>query len=91
MQVITDDQGIEDINPYFNQNYNLENSVFFKGYGIESFLQFFKDCDLVLKSKKPAKTFENIRPTFSNTLYSVLVIEAVNKSLHSNGKWIRIE
>ena len=91
LQLITDDQGIEDINPYFNQNYNLENSVFFKGYGIESFLQFFKDCDLVLKSKKPAKTFENIRPTFSNTLYSVLVIEAVNKSLHSNGKWIRIE
>ena len=44
LQLVTDREGIEDINPYFNQNYTIENNVFFKGYGIESFLQFFQDC-----------------------------------------------
>ena len=39
---------------------------------------------------KSPKYFEKIRPTFSNSIHSVLVIEAVNKSLHSNGKWIRL-
>ena len=46
------DDGIEDINPYFNQNYTIENNVFFKGYGIESFLRFFQDCNLIFESKK---------------------------------------
>ena len=90
LQIITDRDGIEDINPYFNQNYTIENNVFFKGYGIESFLQFFQDCNLIFESKKTSKYFEKIRPTFSNSIHSVSVIEAVNKSLKNNGKWIRL-
>ena len=88
--MITDQEGIEDINPYFNQNYNIENYVFFKGYGIESFLQFFKDCNSIFKSGKSPKIFENIRPTFRNTKFSVSVVEAVNTSLKNNGKWIQV-
>ncbi|MDC0856665.1 Gfo/Idh/MocA family oxidoreductase [Candidatus Nitrosopelagicus sp.] len=91
LQIITDDKGIEDVNPYFNQNYTIENDTLFKGYGIESFIQFFKDCNKILKDNKSVKSFDNIRSTFANTLNSVLVIESVNKSLKSNGKWIKIE
>ena len=90
LQMITDDNGIEDINPYFNQNYNINNISFFRGYGIESFLQFFQDCDVILNSKKSPKIFENVRPTFANTLDSISIIEAVNKSLLKNGKWINL-
>ena len=44
----------------------------------------------IFESKKSSKYFEKIRPTFSNSIHSVSVIEAVNKSLKNNGKWIRL-
>ena len=46
-QVISDD-GIEDINLYFNQGYRIENKIYFRGYGIDSILHFLTDCNSII-------------------------------------------
>jgi predicted dehydrogenase len=85
---IISNENIEDINPYFNQNYSINNQIYFRGYGIDSILQFFKDTNGIINKKIEMKTILVNRPTFENTLDSVIVVEAVNKSIKQNGKWI---
>lgn len=91
LQLITDQEGIEDINPYFNQTYLMKNHSCFRGYGIDSIIQFFKDCSNISENTEKIESLEKIRPSFSNSLVSVMVTEAVNKSLKKNGKWIYIK
>lgn len=91
LQVITDQEGIEDINPYFNQTYLMKNHSCFKGYGIDSIIQFLKDCRDIFEGNVEIESLNYTRPSFSNSLISVMVTEAVNKSLLNNGKWIYIK
>jgi predicted dehydrogenase len=84
---VISDQNIEDINPYFNQNYIINEQVYFKGYGIDSIMQFFTDCNDVINEKIKLIDLKN-RPTFENILNSVIVVEAANRSIKQNGKWI---
>lgn len=84
---VISDQSIEDINPYFNQNYIINDQVYFKGYGIDSIMQFFMDCNDVINEKIKLIDLKN-RPIFENVLNSVIVVEAANKSIKQNGKWI---
>ncbi len=86
-QVISDDS-IEDINLYFNQGYLIENQIYFRGYGIDSILHFLTDCNSIVNKKIKLKDIIKKRPTFENTLNSVIIIEAINKSIKQNGKWI---
>ncbi len=87
LQVISED-GIKDINPYFNQDYLIDDRYHFKGYGIESITQFLTDCIRIINHEIDVKTLSKFRPTFNNTLAHVSVLEAVNNSLKNNGKWI---
>ena len=89
--IITDDKGIEEPNPYFCVGYGPDGSIDYRGYGIESVHQFLKDVRDVEEGKVKIKELESIRPSFKQAVVSTKVIEAVNKSLKVNGKWISLD
>ena len=92
LKIVTENHGIEDINPYFNQTYPLlsENRKVFRGYGIESIKQFCYDIIDLKLGLKSIKNFENSRPTFKDSLCSTAVIQAVDHSLNNNNEWVNI-
>lgn len=75
--------GIKNINPYFSSKYEFDKDIFFKGYGIDTFSNFFSD---VINSKKKNYFNKKSRATFEESLTSVIVTEGVNKSLILNNK-----
>jgi len=89
--MVTDENGIEEPNPYFCTKLGQKGGVECKGYGIESVCQFLDDAGLVEKKKIKLEELENKRPTFRQSLVSTAVLDAVNKSLENNGAWIKIE
>ena len=87
MQIVTDKNGINDINPYFTStldNHNLLSNQSF-GYGIESINNFLKLCGYFIKN--PDKNIDRYLkknehlPTFKTSFISTIIIEAVNNSL----------
>jgi D-galacturonate reductase len=93
VQIVTEDQGIEDVNPYFNQDYSVpgQRKKVFKGYGISSIKQFCFDVLNLKQNNNSISDFDHSRPTFSESIYSTSVIESVSKSLDNNSKWIIIK
>ena len=85
---VISNQGIESLNLYFNQDYFIDDKYYFKGYGIDSIVQFFSDSYDLINKNKTLKIISKNRPTFENTFSSVSVVESANKSLKHNGKWI---
>ena len=75
--------GIKNINPYFSSKYELDKNIFFKGYGIDTFSNFFSD---VINSNKKNYFNKKNSATFEEALTSVIVTEGVNKSLSFNNK-----
>lgn len=93
LQMVTETEGIEDINPYFTQaySYNQKKSKVFKGYGITSIKQFCKDVlNIKCKNNSPSD-FTGDRPTFKQAMVSTAVIEAVDLSLKDNSSWVSIK
>ena len=94
IQIVTDKEGIEDINPYFSDFfYELENDAdfSFKGYGYKSIYNYLSKLHLVLNNKILKKKVSKNSPTFRSSLISVAVLEAVNKSLNKKNQWIKID
>lgn len=94
VQIVTESEGIEDINPYFTQAYSSGRSrtiKAFKGYGIESIRQFCKDALKIKGGLNTPGDFEGSRPTFKEALISTAVIEAVNSSLKINSAWVGVK
>ncbi|MEC4672943.1 MAG: Gfo/Idh/MocA family oxidoreductase [Nitrospirota bacterium] len=91
-QLITDDQGIEDINPYFTQGYVGEGqaSVQFDGYGIESIRTFMNDVRRLFDQEISLNALQAIRPTFQQALISTAVSQAVTESLERGGVWVSV-
>jgi len=92
-QIVSDDNGIEDFNPYFSQMYeNVESDgKNFSGYGYKSFQQFFDDVVSVVNQKTtPAQLCGN-RSTFRSSFVSTCVIEASRCSLNQHNQWIEID
>jgi predicted dehydrogenase len=95
VQLVTDKDGVEDVNPYFSQFFSSskDGSLYFSGYGPKSILAFMKD---VLELEGGRKRLEDIdrdksRPTFKQALISTAVIEAHHKSLQAGGSWTVID
>ncbi|MFA5316475.1 MAG: Gfo/Idh/MocA family oxidoreductase [Dehalococcoidales bacterium] len=88
--MVTDKNGIEEINPYFCGQYGPYGNVRFRGYGIDSIKTFLDDSIAVEYGSKTIEELEKERPTFSDSLISTMVLEAVNASLKGNGKWVEI-
>ena len=92
LQVVTEVDGIEDINPYFCQTYPGPHgpSREYKGYGIESIRAFLDDARSLLDGDLTPAALEPLRPTFRQALRSTAVVEAVNQSLRSKSKWVPV-
>lgn len=92
VQIVTDEKGIEDFNPYFSQLYpDATGQTVFRGYGERSFHQFFADVSNILTGVQTPKDLEGLRPTFHQALVSTAVIEAVGKSLNKKNGWIMVD
>jgi predicted dehydrogenase len=91
LQKITDSFGIEDINPDFCNTYPMpDGNISYQGYGIESINTFLNDVQNLYDGNIIPKDLEGKRPTFSDSLISVAVVEAANVSLAKQGSWVDI-
>jgi predicted dehydrogenase len=91
--VITDDRGMEEPNPDFSAFYGTgkDEGISFQGYGPESILRFLEDVrSIKTKALKPVD-LEGKRPTFRDALVPTAILEAANRSLGANGKWMDIK
>jgi len=86
--IVTDEKGIEEPNPYFCSAYGASGNVTYRGYGIDSIHQFLNDVVRVENGVLKIKDLEDKRPTFKEAVAPTAVLEAVNRSLENNGKWI---
>ncbi len=91
LRVITDENGIEDVNPYFTQSYPIGSVYTYRGYGIDSVRTFLEDVRDLADGLCTLEDLERCRPTLSQALVSTAVVEAVNRSLHDGGNWVPIE
>lgn len=92
LQVVTEADGIEDINPYFCQPYPSPHGPFreYKGYGIDSIRAFLEDARVLLDGGRTPADLEALRPTFRQALRSTAVVEAANQSLTSKSEWVPV-
>ncbi len=92
LQLVTEADGIEDINPYFTQTYPSPQSSNreYKGYGIDSIRTFLEDARSLLDGERTPADLEPYRPTLRQALVSTAVVEAVNQSLGSKSEWVPV-
>ena len=90
--LITDEAGIEEPNPDFSTCYGVAGNgpVSFRGYGIDSILQFLQDVRQIGDGSMAAGDLEGSRPTFRDALVPTLALEAANRSLALDGAWVQI-
>ncbi len=86
VQLVTDDGGVQDINPYFTASWHDGDEMQFDGYGIRSVRQFIDDVIAVRAGKVSLRDLDNTRPTFSNCLISSAVIDAAKRSLEDGSQ-----
>jgi predicted dehydrogenase len=93
IRLVTDEKGVEELNPDFSVFYGTGSGdgVSFQGYGAESILQFLKDVTAVKAGKLKPIDLKGRRPTFRDALAPTAVLEAANKSLALDGKWVEIK
>jgi predicted dehydrogenase len=88
LQMVSDADGVEDLNPDFCAAYFNDNgSIKYSGYGIESICTYLSDADNLLSKKIDIASLSKNRPTFSDSLCSTAVVESVNKGLREQGTW----
>jgi len=84
--------GVEAVNPYFSRlRPDVAGVTVFAGYGVESVRRFVQDVADVRRGAVRPEALEAVRPSFSEALVSTAVVEAVNRSLASEGAWIPVE
>lgn len=89
--IVTDENGIEEPNPDFCSMYGtIAGDVTFRGYGIESVLQFLDDVCGIESGVLNIARLDGRRPTFKDSIIPTAIIEAVNKSLAENSRWVQI-
>lgn len=90
-QLVSQESGLEDVNPYFTKLYT-DNEGKFRvfGYGPESIRQFLKDVRDFVDHRVTREELDALRPTFRQSLFSTAVLEAVNVSLKENNRWVEI-
>lgn len=88
--IVTDEKGIEEINPYFCSAYGEKGCVSYRGYGIESIYQFLDDVVQIEKGELKIDDLEGKRPTFKESIVPTAVLEAVNESLKRGGEWVTV-
>jgi predicted dehydrogenase len=90
-QLVTQQGGVEDVNPYFSQIYVGNDGAFeVNGYGPRSITQFLTDVRDLAAGRCQRKDLIATRPSFQDCLTSTAVIEAVNLSLSRGSEWIAV-
>ena len=91
-QLVTQQGGVNDVNPYFSQIYVGHNGTFdVHGYGPRCITQFLTDVKDLADGRVQRQELEAKRPSFQECLPSTAVIEAVNRSLSENNEWVTID
>jgi len=87
VQLVTDGQGVEDLNPYFTLGMFDEQAggTVYSGYGIDSVIQYIDDVIAVRSGSVTPGDLEGCRPTFETCLKSTEVVDAARKSLEQGG------
>jgi hypothetical protein len=87
----TDENGIEEPNPDFCSMYGSQNGdISFQGYGLDSINQFLKDVTLIELGQLKVKDLDCQRPTFKESIVPTVILEAANKSLAEDWRWINV-
>lgn len=87
--VTSDEEGIEEPNPDFCSMYGTrKGDISFQGYGIDSISRFLKDVTLIENGHLKAEELDNKRPTFKESIVPTVIIEAANRSIAEDGRWI---
>ena len=86
VEVTTESEGIQSINPYFSKYHGKT----YSGYDFKSISQFFTDVNEIMEDNISVDTLDESRPTFKNTLPTSSVLDAVNTSLTDNSNWVYI-
>jgi hypothetical protein len=87
--VTSDEVGIEEPNPDFCSMYGSRSGdISFQGYGIDSITRFLKDVTEIESGHLKVKDLDNKRSTFKESIVPTVIIEAVNRSITENGRWI---
>ena len=91
VEVTTESEGIQSINPYFAKYLdNTSGGKTYSGYDFKSISQFLTDVNQVIKDIVFDKELYEFRPTLEDTLPTSSVIDAVNKSLIDYSNWVYI-
>ena len=91
-QLVTEQRGVEDVNPYFSQIYvGADGALGVHGYGPRSIAQFLDDVRDLVDGRRRRQDLIAKRPSFQQALASTAVIEAVNRSLSQSSEWVAIE
>ncbi len=87
--VTSDKEGVEEPNPDFCSMYgSRKGDLSFQGYGIDSITGFLKDVTMIESGQLKVEDLDGKRPTFKESLVPTVIIEAVNRSITENGRWI---
>jgi len=89
--VVTDDKGIEEINPYFTSPYQVDGRVTYRGYGVDSITSFLNDVIQVEEGSVRIEDLEGKRSTFKQSIVPIAILEGIDQSLQKNGEWITIQ
>src|SRR6266571_1809339 len=88
LELVHQDFGIEQINPYFSEYLpGVDGRLAYRGYGHESISQFIRDVLDIAAGRTSPAMLESSRPTLRQSLVSTAVIEAVNLSLAEHSAW----
>lgn len=92
VNLVTDEGGVEAINPYFSQLYpSLDGEgMTAAGYGIRSVIQFVDDAGAIIAGRKKAADLAGLRATFASSMIVAAVLEANRQSLAFDNQWVQI-
>jgi D-galacturonate reductase len=87
--VTSDEEGVEEPNPDFCSMYgSRKGDISFQGYGIDSITRFLNDVTMIENKQLRVEDLDSQRPTFKESLVPTVIIEASNRSIVGNGRWV---
>lgn len=90
VKMVTDQKGIEEINPYFTSVYPAHGKLTYRGYGIESIETFLDDAAGVANGTVRIEDLEGKRSTFKHSIVPTAILEGIHQSLKTGGEWTNI-